>query len=694
MSHGPENMPDDDDEAHEKDLQTEDDILKSPDRAQKELEHQVREYLVFLAKATKLLQSSDIFATEKPNPNEWLELFTSTSKETFAEIEWFKKTYPDHERFAEIKYSLDAIMVTIRARFNSEVPWKDFIKDLESRASRIKRLKEEGPSERFTTETIPNDKWFAQSGKDNIILRYAVSNARNIELSCRRLPATVLYDPFDGTYRIERNGEIKNVSTGRMVRSQLLVPIANKFGYEARRDHFDDWIDSVKSDETRHYDSLTQYYDGFEAHYDPDFECIDEMIDICDTENDDYTREGLRSFVLGHIQRAYFPGCELQRIITLIGGENIGKSSLIIIKAGNLHWDAKRGIEAKRWYSNKSIISAQMSDRDRHSACIGINMFEFDERRGQKAIENEHFRSFVTSTYDDFRIWQGMEPVRVLRRWDMVASSNSDDYNSDGFIRRDWGINVGVHNVGVHKRRINLPKFLELYNKITAWAVHHVKKGMSAIPNYDLYEKAKIKQRSRIRQTDTMDFLEPVFAFAHLFENPSISGTGAYHIQEKYHISFKDDKNTEQRIYMIDQNGLSNFASDYKRFYNRSGNTEKHAIKNDILNIEVRPIVDDQSLETDVRFMWKPMSKPAVMWSTRLDHSIRGYILVLDTKNDIALMSSFASKIILQELPFIEALLNIHSNFNSNKRKIKADKDDKDDKDDKNKDRTKDEKST
>jgi hypothetical protein len=62
-----------------------------------------------------------------------------------------------------------------------------------------------------------------------------------------------------------------------------------------------------------------------------------------------------------------------------------------------------------------------MSDRDRHSACIGINVFEFDERRGQRA--NEHFRSFVTSTYDDFRIWMGMEPVRVQRRWDMIASS-------------------------------------------------------------------------------------------------------------------------------------------------------------------------------------------------------------------------------------------------------------------------------
>jgi Virulence-associated protein E-like domain len=288
-----------------------------------------------------------------------------------------------------------------------------------------------------------------------------VSNARNIELSCKRLPVKVFYDPFDGTYRIDRNGEIAIANTGRQVRSQLLVPIANSFGYEAHRDHFDDFIESVKNDKARHYDSLIQYYDSFAAQYVSDFKCIDEMVDICDTDNDDYTREELRSFVIGHIQRAYFPGCELQRIIILIGDENAGKSSLIKIKAGNLLWDAKGGIKALRWYSNKSIINPLMSDRDRHSACIAVNMFEFDERRGQRAIENEHFRSFVTSTYDDFRIWMAMEPVRVLRRWDMVASTNHGDYNSDGFIRRDWGINVGVHG-----RRINLPTFVELYPKL------------------------------------------------------------------------------------------------------------------------------------------------------------------------------------------------------------------------------------
>ena len=49
-----------------------------------------------------------------------------------------------------------------------------------------------------------------------------------------------------------------------------------------------------------------------------------------------------------------------------------------------------------------------------------------------------------------------------------------------------------------------------------------------------------------------------------------------------------DDETILQRTYMIDQVGLSNFASDYKRFI-IDLEIDKHAIKNDILNVELRP---------------------------------------------------------------------------------------------------------
>jgi hypothetical protein len=164
-----------------------------------------------------------------------------------------------------------------------------------------------------------------------------------------------------------------------------------------------------------------------------------------------------------------------------------------------------------------------------------------------------------------------------------------------------------------------------------------------------------------------MDFLESVFAFAHLVDGSDVdikivTGAQAYRIQERYHISYKYDKETKQRTCMIDQVGLSNFASDYKKFYNRSGNTDKDAIKNDILNAEVRPVVDEKTADNDVCFRWQPMKSPPVMWPNVLNRAIRGYILVVDAPHAV-LIESFAYKVIYQELPFIEAVINLIPKF-------------------------------
>jgi hypothetical protein len=113
---------------------------------------------------------------------------------------------------------------------------------------------------------------------------------------------------------------------------------------------------------------------------------------------------------------------------------------------------------------------------------------------------------------------------------------------------------------------------------------------------------------------------------------------------------------------MIDQVGLSNFASDYKKFYNRSGNTDKHAIKNDILNAEVRAVVDEKTADNDVCFRWQPMKLPPVMWSNVLNRAIRGYIFLVDAPH-VGLIESFAYKVIYQELAFIEAILNLLPKF-------------------------------
>jgi hypothetical protein len=183
--------------------------------------------------------------------------------------------------------------------------------------------------------------------------------------------------------------------------------------------------------------------------------------------------------------------------------------------------------------------------------------------RGQSKIEAEHRRSFITQTYDDFRFFMGMDKVRVDRRWDYIGTTNKSDYNVDPFNRRDWAVEVGIHG-----RRIDLPRFQQLYAKITGWAVHNVKNGVSAIPDYGLYEKARVKQESRIGKTDLMDVLKLIIMLPHV-DKDIISEAKNEDMRYKYQVSYTDDSSTGKRTYMVGTKGLSKFVSDYKNCHKR-----------------------------------------------------------------------------------------------------------------------------
>ena len=62
-------------------------------------------------------------------------------------------------------------------------------------------------------------------------------------------------------------------------------------------------------------------------------------------------------------------------------------------------------------------------------------------------------------------------------------------------------------------------------------------------------------------------------------------------------------------------------------------------------------VVSEETLDIEIRYMWKKMDKPEVIWSVTLNRAIRGCVLVVDAPY-IALMEGFAYNIILQHVPF------------------------------------------
>ena len=97
-----------------------------------------------------------------------------------------------------------------------------------------------------------------------------------------------------------------------------------------------------------------------------------------------------------------------------------------------------------------------------------------------------------------------------LRWYDAGTTTNEDEYSLEANDNRDWGIGIN--------QNVDIPGIIELHNKIMAWSVYNVKNGMSGAINRDpiVLQAASQNQNDRVAKSDLVDFLEGIFALAHL----------------------------------------------------------------------------------------------------------------------------------------------------------------------------------
>jgi hypothetical protein len=112
-------------------------------------------YIAFLDNAIRMLQPTDFFSEVKANRDEWFNLYTSDSKDTFAAISVFVETNKDHQEVGTIIHKVGLAMTLLKRRFNNAEAYKEFNKDV---GKRIKWLKE-APNEKYTPFIIPRGQW-------------------------------------------------------------------------------------------------------------------------------------------------------------------------------------------------------------------------------------------------------------------------------------------------------------------------------------------------------------------------------------------------------------------------------------------------------------------------------------------------------------------------------------------------------
>jgi Virulence-associated protein E len=235
----------------------------------------------------------------------------------------------------------------------------------------------------YDFDSIPDGKWFGMQGDSG----RPRLNANNVALVLKRTGFVVQHDQWYDSVHVSHTGyKINGLLEDRNVTSRMKEVSCATFNSTVRPIDFREAIDILARRNT--INSRIAYLDSFLPHYDKDYDWVGVALQILDCDTGEYEREIVRSLFAGVVQRSYFPGCALQRVISLIGGQGINKSDFTIMLAGN------PTPEERRWLISKNIFD--LKDLDKASAVKGVAVVEHAEMEGLHKVEVAKYKADTT----------------------------------------------------------------------------------------------------------------------------------------------------------------------------------------------------------------------------------------------------------------------------------------------------------
>jgi Virulence-associated protein E len=368
-----------------------------------------------------------------------------------------------------------------------------------------RRIHDADPSE---LDDWPEDKWFGLTN-DGV----PEANWPNVYFAVKRCKISVTYDGWTDEHIIQyKDAPPRSVKFDDML-PFLLEQFFNSFKFVPKEEQVKIALKIISQRPKNRVNSLLDRYAQFESlssgDYDTDLKYLQDIgVQIWDCKNGPYEREVVRSIFIGHVQRAYYPGCFLQRMITLIGKGRAGKSTACQILAGNYQLaDGKYGEEN---FTRVNVFVK--SERDRYAALKGKAVHEYGERAKISSIDAAFMKNDITSTTEFVRRLFTDEGTYAPRWYDTICTVDKDEYGQDPEDRRDIGLRVGT---------VDLALFVQEYPKIMGAAIYLVKHNMSGVISDDVLDEAKRQHAISIVKNDLMEIVEPIFAFAHLTKEAS-----------------------------------------------------------------------------------------------------------------------------------------------------------------------------
>lgn len=181
------------------------------------------------------------------------------------------------------------------------------------------------------------------------------------------------------------------------------------------------------------------------------------LVEMFGTPDNEYFRTIIRKFLLAAITRIYKPGfinAKFDTVLTLVGEEDIGKSSFFRVLFG-------------AEYFNDSISCSMMQSKTGSELLVGMWCVEIADLSGRSKIDPEDIKGFVTRISDRFRPAFGTVTEDYPRTCVFGATTNKIDGFLEGLTgSRRWLI------VPTGAKKVDLIRLAEIRDQIWAESMH------------------------------------------------------------------------------------------------------------------------------------------------------------------------------------------------------------------------------
>ena len=211
-------------------------------------------------------------------------------------------------------------------------------------------------------------------------------------------------DPFWNNS--DDNGLIDYVSRFYQLTGKQALLDANDLAMSQRTFHpVREWLESLEWDGKERLDTM--------------------LIDYLGAEDNELTRAMTRKHFTAAVARVMTPGCKYDYILTLIGPQGIGKSTLVKIMGGDWFDDSLTSIEGKEGMEQ----------------IRGKWLIEFGELTNYKKSTSEAYKAFISKQEDSYRPAYGRKVEVYPRQCVFFATTNEPAFlKGDTGNRRFWTV--------------------------------------------------------------------------------------------------------------------------------------------------------------------------------------------------------------------------------------------------------------